>query len=181
MFLIMSENYVQSSYTGNIYKVMDKYLLQISPWKDGEDRRIYEYDDDNMHVITYQNACMIVNKQFNETDEEWEHKGKRYRARAIVDKNIDEHTAMLTMLPSHYIKETKQILKTLPNGNSVTFSDDHGNEFKMVKYKGKIVYCLIINEFLPKVAIHDTFGKFCQWANIKNIKPIFNETDKKYM
>ena len=101
-------------------------------------------------IVTYQNACMIVNKQFIESDEEWEHNGKRYKARAIANKNIDEHTAMLSMLPSHYLKETTQILKTLPNENSITFSDEHGNEFKMVKHKGKIYYCLIINEFLPK-------------------------------
>ena len=39
------DTYFQSSYTGNIYKVMDRYLLQMSPWKDGESRRIYEYED----------------------------------------------------------------------------------------------------------------------------------------
>ena len=140
-------NYLQSN-DGKIYKVMDKYLLQMSPWKDGDDRRVYEYDDSDMTVITYQNACMIVNKQFAETDEEWEHKGKRYLARKLDNKSIDEHTAMLSMLPSHYINQSKNI---------------------------------IINEYLPKVAIHDTFGKFCQWVNIKNVKPIFNETDKKYV
>ena len=31
------------------------------------------------------------------------------------------------------------------------------------------------------VKMYDTFGKFCQWANIKNCKPIFNLTDKKYI
>ena len=175
------DKYLQSLDTGNIYKVMDKYLLQMSPWTDGDNRRIYEYEDNNMHVITYQNACMIVNKQFAETDEEWEHNGKKYRARAIVNKDIDEHTAMLSMLPSHYIKESVKTLKTLPNGNSISIEDENGNEFKMVKHKGKIYYALIINEYLPKVAIHDTFGKFCQWVNIKNLKPIFNETDKKYI
>ena len=175
------DKYLQSLDTGNIYKVMDKYLLQMSPWKDGDNRRIYEYEDNNMHVITYQNACMIVNKQFAETDEEWEHNGKKYRARAIVNKDIDEHTAMLSMLPSHYIKESIKTLKTLPNGNSISIEDENGNEFKMVKHKGKIYYALIINEYLPKVAIHDTFGKFCQWVNIKNLKPIYSETDKKYI
>lgn len=175
------DKYLQSSYTGNIYKVMDKYLLQMSPWKNGDSRRIYEYEDKDMTVITYQNACMIVNKQFAETDEEWEHNGKKYKARAIVDKSIDEHTAMLSMLPSHYIKETKNILNTLPNENSITFEDEQGNEFKMVKHKGKIYYCLIINQYLPKVQLYNTFGEFCQMVNIKNVKPIFNETDKKYM
>ena len=174
-------NYLQSSYTGNIYKVMDNYLLKISPWKDGENRRLYEYDDNDMHVITYQNACMIVNKQFAETDEEWEHHGKKFKARAIVNKNIDEHTAMLNMLPSHYIKESTKILRTLPNENSITFSDDKGNEFKLVKHHGKIYYMLIVNHFLPKVQLYNTFGQFCQMVNIKNVKPIFNETDKRYV
>lgn len=175
------DKYLQSSYTGNIYKVMDKYLLQMSPWNDGDDRRVYVYNDEDMKMITYQNACMIVNKQFAETDEEWEHNGKQYKARAIANKNIDEHTAMLSMLPTHYIKETANTLKTLPDDNSFTFEDERGNAFKMVKHKGKIYYCLIVNEFLPKVQLYNTFGKFCQMVNIKNVKPIFNETDKKYI
>lgn len=174
------DTYLQSN-EGVIYKIMDDHLLQLSPWKHGDDRRIYEYDDDNMKVISYQNACMIVNKQYNEIDEEWEHNGKRYKARAIANKDINEHTAMLSMLPSHYIKDSVNILKTLPNENSITFSDENDNEFKMIKHKGKIYYCLIINQYLPKVQLYNTFGQFCQMVNIKNVKPIFNETDKKYM
>ena len=139
------------------------------------------YNSDDMTIITYQNACMIVNKQYNEIDEEWEHNGKKYKARALVNKNIDEHTAMLSMLPSHYIKESSKILRTLPDENSITFNDERGNEFKIVKNKGKLYYCLIINQYLPKVSLYDTFGKFCQMVNIKNVKPIFNETDKRYI
>lgn len=174
------DNYLQSS-NGNVYKVMDKYLLQLSPWKYGDDRRVYTYNSDDMTIITYQNACMIVNKQYNEIDEEWEHNGKKYKARALVNKNIDEHTAMLSMLPSHYIKESSKILQKLPDENSITFNDECGNEFKMVKHKGKLYYCLIVNQYLPKVSLYNTFGKFCQMVNIKNVKPIFNETDKRYI
>lgn len=177
----MNQDKYLQSYTGNIYKVMDEYLLQLSPWKDGDDRRLYSYDDSNMSVITYKNACMIVNKQFNEVDEEWEHNGKKYKARAIVDKNIDEHTAMLNMLPSHYIKESTKILKTLPDNNSISIQNQHGDEFKMVKHQGKIYFCLIINHFLPKIQLYNTFGQFCKMVNIKNVKPIFNETDKRYV
>ena len=174
------DNYLQSS-NGKVYKVMDKYLLQISPWKHGDDRRVYTYNSDDMTIITYQNACMIVNKQYNEIDEEWEHNGKKYKARALVNKNIDEHTAMLSMLPSHYIKESSKILRKLPDENSITFNDERGNQFKMVKHKGKLYYCLIVNQYLPKVSLYNTFGKFCQMVNIKNVKPIFNETDKRYI
>lgn len=178
---MIENNYLQSTYTGNIYKVMDNYLLQLSPWKDGDSRRIYEYDEDDMHVITYQNACMIVNKQFNEIDEEWEHNGKQYKARALVNKSLDEHIGMLSMLPSHYIKDSTKILMQMSNENSICITDNNGNEFKMVKHKGKIYYMLIINQLLPKVQLYNTFGKFCQMVNIKNVKPIFNVTDKKYI
>ena len=65
--------------------------------------------------------------------------------------------------------------------NSITFNDERGNQFKIVKHKGKLYYCLIINKYLPKVSLYDTFGKFCQMVNIKNVKPIFNETDKRYI
>ena len=176
-----NDTYFQSSYTGNIYKVMDEYLLQMSPWKDGENRRIYEYEDDDMKVITYQNACMIVNKQFAETDEEWEHNGKKYKAKALVNKDPNEHAAFLSLLPSHYIKDTTKILKTLPDNNSISYRDQNGNEFKMVKHKGKIYYILLIEKYYPKVPLHDMFFNFCQWVNIKNVKPIYNETDKKFM
>ena len=56
--------YVQHSYTGKVFKVTPTHLLQISPWKVGDDRRIYEEVNDNYRVITYKNACMIVNNQF---------------------------------------------------------------------------------------------------------------------
>ena len=175
------DTYLQSN-EGVIYKIMDDHLLQLSPWKDGDDRRVYEYDDDNMKVISYQNACMIVNKQYNEIDEEWEHNGKRYKARAIANKDIDEHIAMLSMLPSHYIKETKNILKTLPNENSITFSDGNGNEFKMVKHKGKIGYILLLNKpNITRTKFYNTFGEFCKWVGIKDVKPIYCVDDKKYI
>jgi phosphatidylinositol 4-kinase len=104
------DKYLQNAYTGLVYKVMNDYLLQMSPWNDGDNRRIYEINTDEYDIITYQNACMIVNKQFNETDEEWEHRGKKFKARALTNKSLDEHIAMLNMLPSHYIKESKTLL-----------------------------------------------------------------------
>lgn len=175
------DTYLQSN-EGVIYKIMDDHLLQLSPWKDGDDRRVYEYDDDNMKVISYQNACMIVNKQYNEIDEEWEHNGKQYKARAIVNKDINEHIAMLSMLPSHYIKETKNILKTLPNENSISIRDEYGNEFKMVKHNGKIGYILLLNKpNVTRTKFYNTFGEFCKWVGIKDVKPIYCVDDKKYI
>ena len=85
------------------------------------------------------------------------------------------------MLPSHYIKDSTKILKGLPDNNTISFTDNNGNEFKMIKHKGKIYYILLIEKYYPKVPLHDMFFNFCQWVNIKNVKPIYNETDKKYI
>ena len=176
-----TDSYLQSAYTGDIYKVMDKYLLQLSPWKDGDDRRIYEYSNDDMHVITYQNAMMIVNKQFSEMDEEWEHDGRKFKARALVNKDPEEHGALLSMLPSHFVKDNTKILKRLPDDNEISYKDNNGNEFKMVKCQGKIYYILLIEKYYPKVPLHDMFFNFCKWVNIKNVKPIYDETNKRYI
>ena len=51
---------------------------------------------------------------------------------------------MLSMLPSHYVKESSKVLKNLPDENSITFNDEGGNEFKMVKHQGKIGYILFL-------------------------------------
>ena len=85
------DGYLQSK-DGKIYKIMSTHLLQLSPWKDGDDRRLYEYNDEDMTVITYQNACMIVNKQFTESDEEWEHNGKKFKALLIALSNVEPQT-----------------------------------------------------------------------------------------
>ena len=181
----MKDNtYVQDN-LGLVYKVMPDYLLKMSPWKDGEDRRVYEKTTDEYRMITYSNACMIVNNQFNNTTEKWEHKGKKYIASSRSDnKDIHEHTYFLTTLPNHktIIRDSKALINKMPDGNTLSIqSNDGTSELKMIKHKGKIYYILIINEFLPRVKAYNLFGEFVQWIGIKNCKPIFCETDNRYI
>ena len=87
-------------------------------------------------------------------------------------------------LLEHYFK--KKIIQLLKNpildiGEVGTFDDNGVVPISIIKHKGKIYYCLIVNQYLPKVQLYNTFGQFCQMVNIKNVKPIFNETDKKYV
>ena len=178
----LSKNYIQRK-NGDVYKVTPKHFLKISPWNDGEDRRIFEISEDDCTILTCENACMIVNKQFENTDERWEHKGKQFTARAIGNKSTDEHAAMLSLLPSHKVlNQSKHLLANLKDNDSLTITMNNGlSELKMIKNKGKIYYILIVNADLPRVRMYDTFGKFVQWSNIKHCKPIFNETDKRYI
>lgn len=175
--------YVQSKDDGLIYKVMPEYLLKLSPWQDGEDRRLVEHNLDDYTIITYENACMIVNTQFAETKEEWSHHGKDFVAYPIKDQDPEERTYFLQALPSHNVvlKDAKRILSN--SGISMlTMTNDTGTqELKMVKHKGKIYYILIINEYLPRVQAYNTFGEFCQWVGIHDCKPIYSKTDKRFI
>lgn len=175
--------YIQTG-DNDVYKITPDHFLKISPWKHGDDRRVYEIEDDNYRMLTFENACLIVNKQFANIDEKWEHHGKQFVAGAIAEnKSVNEHAAMLSLLPSHkIIKKSESLLKELNDSQSLTISSNNGlTELKMVKYKGKIYYILIVNADLPRVRTYNMFGEFCQWANIKHCKPIFNKTDNKYI
>ena len=41
------ENYILS-YTGDVYKQLNTHFLKLSPWNDGEDRRVYEIDNNKI-------------------------------------------------------------------------------------------------------------------------------------
>lgn len=154
--------------SGNIYKMLDTHFLKLSPWKENEDRRIVEIDSNNYHIIAYNNACMIINKQFDETKETWVHKGKNYIANVLninTKDEIEEHSFKIKLLPDHRI----------------TLDDEGESELKLVKHKGKMYYILIINEKLPRVKAYNLFGKFCQWVGIQHCKPVFCETDNRYI
>ena len=176
----MNNNYYICTEDNKVFKMLPTHYLQISPWNDGDDRRVYEMEDDNYHLITYENACMIVNKQFQEIDERWERNDKKYLARKN-SLSVDEQAAIISMLPSHKIqKQMTTTLSQLNDGQQLSIQNET-MELKMIRHNGKIHYVLLVNEYLPRVQLYDTFGKFCKWANIKNIKPIFCETDKKYI
>lgn len=178
----MEENkYIKDS-NDIVYKVMPDYLLKLSPWKTGEDRRIYNYDYGDYEVINYKNACMVINKQFDNTVESWNKYGKKYIANSIgTGRNIKEHSYMISTLPNHKVllKDAKNIFKYSDN-ISIT-SNDGMQELKLIRHKGKIYYILILNEYLPRVKAYNLFGEFCQWIGIDHCKPIFCETDNKYV
>lgn len=178
----MEENkYIQDK-SGIVYKVMPNHFLKISPWEHGEDRRVKEIVDNDYRVITYKNACIIVNNQFDDKVETWNKYGKKYLANSIgQNKNYIEHTYMLSTLPNHkvFLKDANSIMKYTDN-MSIT-SSDSSQELKLIRHKGKIYYILIINEFLPRVKAYNLMGEFCQWIGIDHCKPIFNVTDKKYI
>ena len=159
--------YVQDS-SGLIYKILDNHFLKLSPWNENEDRRLVELENKKYRIIAYNNACMIINKQFDETEESWMYKGKHYLAYTLninTKDDIEDHTFKIKLLPNH----------------SVILDDMGKSELKLVKHKGKLYYILLINERLPRVKAYDLFGKFCQWVGVQHCKPVFCKTDNRYI
>lgn len=188
-FLIMKDingqqtEFLQNSY-GLVYKKMPTHYLQMSPWTDGQDRRITEIDYDNCKVITFANACMIVNKQFDETHETWTSKGKQYKSGPVdPHQDIEEKVATLSMLPNHKVRiQAEEIMSSISDNGTVTISEPMCN-LKLCRHKGKLYYILIVDEtwVSGRAKAYDLFGKFCQWVGIKHVKPIFSITDKKFI
>ena len=162
------DKYIQNT-DGNIYKVMPTHLLQLSPWNDGDDRRVYEVEDDKYHVITYQNACMIVNKQFQDIDETWERNNKKYIARKSSNLSTDEKAAIISMLPSHKVqKQMANTLYQLNEGQQLSIQNET-LELKMIRYNGKIHYVLLINEYLPKCSYIIHLVSFANGQTLKTL------------
>lgn len=166
--------YVQDT-SGNVFKVLEDHFLKLSPWEGDEDRRIVDIDNKNYHMIAYNNACMIINKQFAEKKEVWDHNGKHYIANILnisTKDDIEEHTFRLRLLPDH----------------KILLDDEGESELKLIKHKGKLYYILLLNDFYPttspksqRVKAYTLFGKFAQWVGIQQCKPVFCTTDGKYI
>lgn len=153
--------------SGNIYKIVDRHYLKLSPCKPDE-KYVTEMETDSYHVISYNSACLIVNKQWNAIPERWNYDGTTYLANClniINDDDVEEHTIRIRLLPDH----------------SIVVDDEGPSMLKMIRSKGKMYYILLINEKLPRVKAYDLFGRFVQWLGIKNCKPVWNETEQKFM
>lgn len=153
--------------SGNIYKIIDSHFLNLSPCRP-EDKYVTEMETDTYHIISYNSACLILNKQFNAIPERWNYNGEKFLANTlniVNDADAEEHTIRIRLLPDH----------------SVVIDDNGPSMLKLVRSKGKMYYILIINEKLPRVKAYDLFGRFVQWLGIKNCKPVWNEDKECFM
>lgn len=177
------EEFYQNTYNGIIYKKMPTHYLQLSPWEQDQDRRLKEIDYSNCKLLAFKNVCMIINKQFDEADEVWEHRGKMYRSSPIsTNQDINEKMFLIKSLPSHKVRiKAEELIDEIGDDQEVSIKDDE-KEVKMIRHHGKIYYILLVNDNTSsRVKAYNTFGEFCQWVGLKHVKPIYNLTDKRYV
>lgn len=165
--MITDINKYVEDFKGNVYKIINDHYLMLSPCNPN-DKYVSELENDDFHIISYNNACMIINKQYNALPEKWNYEGKSYLANVLNIANrdeMDEHLFRIRLLPDH----------------SIVVDDNGPSLLKLIRHKGKMYYIMLINEKLPRVKAYDLFGKFCQWVGIKYCKPVWCEDEEKFI
>lgn len=152
---------------GKVLKIIDDHFLTLSPCNH-KDKYIREMDTEKCHIISYNNACMIINKQYDAITEKWSYDGKSYISQMLTlssPDDIEQHTYRIKLLPDH----------------TIVLDDEGESELKLIKHKGKLYYILIVNERLPRVKAYDLFGKFIQWIGIQHCKGVWCEDDNEFI
>ena len=153
--------------SGDVYKIINSHYLKLTPCNPN-DKYVTEMNSDDYRVISLNNAMMIINKRWNSLPERWNYNGNSYLADILqieTSNDIEEHIVRIRLLPDH----------------SVVLDDNGPSMLKLIRSKGKMYYILLINEKLPRVKAYDLFGRFVQWLGIKNVKPVWNEDEQKFM
>ena len=63
-----------------VYKFLSErgYLLKMSPWEPGEDRRVFNFDLSEYKKINASKAQAIINNQWDRDKRIWEYDGTMY-------------------------------------------------------------------------------------------------------
>lgn len=178
---------------GVIYKcIPEKELwMQMTGIKHGEDRRFTftELGEDvEQYRYNTQKARTEVNEYWNSLKDEWSFYGKIYNnSKPLSDYNIKE---------SKYTNDKYQdwfVLKDIPTHEFyTTWTDKLGKEHKysytwyLVWHQGHI-YWMISYHYMPQCQLYKFNGldkepaDFIKWTHIKNLKAVWNKTDKCYV
>ena len=62
--MITDINKYVEDFKGNVYKIINDHYLMLSPCNPN-DKYVSELENDDFHIISYNNACMIIKKQYN--------------------------------------------------------------------------------------------------------------------
>ena len=141
----------------DIYRQYPEHWLKVSPWKVGEDRRMFNsemsklIDSKKAKKIDKHYAYRLLNKIYAEYSTDWFHEGNLYKVTAE-----DSLLIAPTHEFPHYI--THLLYTVCWYQGNLFWSECSGDpEKRLYKFEG----------------IDKTPGRFIRWANIKFLKPVF--------
>lgn len=175
----MTRNTKNTKYiiSGNneVYKVIpdEDYVLKVSPWNIGEDRRLSKYEiGDDFKSVNFNKAREIINDQWDRDEREWDFDGHTYKV--YNSKEKDYKTTF--EYPSDIQPYEFEYSYTDTEGNSRMYM----HRYYLCMFQGKI-YWLQLSQYNPQVQLYNfidiytepSYRGFAQWTNVKHCKKIY--------
>ena len=158
-----------------VYKFLSErgYLLKMSPWEPGEDRRVFNFDLSEYKKINTSKAQAIINNQWDRDKRIWEYDGTMY----FVYDSLD----------TDYQFTYKEIRgKTTRHEFHTTWKDFESKIYKCISifylcmHQGK-VYWMTVDQYYPQARLYkftDINTKpdskdFVKWTKVTHCKKIY--------
>lgn len=159
------------------YCIKSKHFLKVTPWEDGEDRRVNVYEVEKWvesGKVTQYTAkpkiFEIINRRWDNVSCSWEFGGDVYTS-PEREKSIDWE-----QIPWHEFTEE------FKSGHKYT------SRYKLVHYQGHL-YWSTPYVYYPKLVLYEFNCIGCppknkdmrRWSHIKHCRPVFSKYENKYI
>lgn len=168
----------------NVWKYIPSkdHFLKISPWKNGEDRRINRYLIEklitNGKLVQYTKRSgirEIINKRWDNVDFEWDYNGDHFIVDALRSNDDIFFKAKIHKFPQTYKDR---------NGKETTYY----NEYRLVFYNGHLVWATPLH-YWPQVILwtfesedkEPSIKSDMRWVNGKHLRPIYSVKNGDYI
>lgn len=169
----------------NIWKYTDRgYFLKVSPWENGEDRRVNKCHIEELIKRGKLTQCSAkstlfekLNKKWDECGREWEHNGEHFCVDIQGNNGNDFYKAPIHKFPHTY----KGI-----DGNKHTYC----SEYRIVFFNGNI-YWATPHHYWPQVQLYKfesvdkepetKINSYFRWTNGYHLRPIYSVNRGEYI
>lgn len=156
-----------------IYKTCRNYLIKISPWKSGEDRRLFRFEQGGLKEIKKRDAIELSNRLWDLDERVWQFGNNYYKVFNSVETNFSY------TLNNDSLNWTKH--KFEHTGKGFDGKDYvYYHFYYLCMYKGKLYWAAF--HYYPRVTLYKfsdintepSYDDFAQWSSAKHCKLIYN-------
>lgn len=160
-------------FINKIYKTCRNYLIKISPWKSGEDRRLFRFEQGDLKEIKKRGAIELSNKQWDQEERIWQSGNNFYKVFNSIDTNFS-HT-----LDNDNLDWTKHKFEHI--GKRFDGKDYiYYNIYYLCMYKRRLYWAALY--YYPRIILYKfsdistepSHNDFVQWCSAKHCKLIYN-------
>lgn len=155
------------------------YLLKMSPWQIGEDRRVFNFNIKDYKSIKENKAKELINKQWDEDEREWNFNGEHY----IVYNSINTKYKY-TYSDIHKDKKSHEFIV---NSTNINFRHHSFSAiYYLCMFQGRLYWAELLGGYYPQIKLYnfkdiDTyprFNDFAQWTKSNHCKKVYKLNKK---